>query len=100
VYRGRLVVYGCGDLIDDYEGIVGHEEYRDDLRLLYLVLLEPGTGGLRDVWITPLQARRMRLRHVSYEDGQWLRGVLERISRGFGSHVGSKPDGTLTLRWS
>jgi poly-gamma-glutamate synthesis protein (capsule biosynthesis protein) len=100
VYRGRLVVYGCGDLVDDYEGIAGHEQYRDDLRLLYLVSLEPGAGGLRDVRMTPLQARRMRLRHVSHEDGQWLRGVLERISRGFGSHVGSEPDGTLTLRWS
>ena len=35
VYRGRLILYGCGDCIDDYEGISGHEEFRDDLRLLY-----------------------------------------------------------------
>jgi poly-gamma-glutamate capsule biosynthesis protein CapA/YwtB (metallophosphatase superfamily) len=24
VYRGRLILYGCGDCIDDYEGISGH----------------------------------------------------------------------------
>jgi poly-gamma-glutamate capsule biosynthesis protein CapA/YwtB (metallophosphatase superfamily) len=32
IYRGRLVLYGCGDLIDDYEGIAGYEQYCDDLR--------------------------------------------------------------------
>src|SRR5260370_540653 len=25
VYRGRLILYGCGDFIDDYEGVSGHE---------------------------------------------------------------------------
>jgi poly-gamma-glutamate capsule biosynthesis protein CapA/YwtB (metallophosphatase superfamily) len=33
VYRGKLILYGCGDFIDDYEGIAGYQEYRDDLRL-------------------------------------------------------------------
>jgi hypothetical protein len=35
VYRGKLILYGCGDCIDDYEGITGHQAYRDDLLLLY-----------------------------------------------------------------
>jgi poly-gamma-glutamate synthesis protein (capsule biosynthesis protein) len=26
VYRNRLILYGCGDFINDYEGILGHEE--------------------------------------------------------------------------
>ena len=26
VYGGRLVLHGCGDLVNDYEGIEGHEE--------------------------------------------------------------------------
>jgi hypothetical protein len=30
VYRDKLVLYGCGDFINDYEGIGRHEEYRDD----------------------------------------------------------------------
>src|SRR6187399_3323061 len=36
VYRGGLILYGCGDFINDYEGIRGYEAYRDELRLLYL----------------------------------------------------------------
>ncbi len=46
VYRGRLILYGCGDCIDDYEGISGHEEFRDDLRLLYFPSVAADTGAL------------------------------------------------------
>jgi poly-gamma-glutamate synthesis protein (capsule biosynthesis protein) len=35
VHRGRLILYGCGDFLDDYEGIAGYEEYRGDLGLIY-----------------------------------------------------------------
>jgi poly-gamma-glutamate capsule biosynthesis protein CapA/YwtB (metallophosphatase superfamily) len=31
VYRNRLILYGCGDFINDYEGISGHERDRGDL---------------------------------------------------------------------
>ncbi|MGO4461846.1 CapA family protein, partial [Streptomyces sp. M-16] len=97
LYRGKLIAYGCGDLVNDYEGITGYENYRDDLRLLYFPLLEPDTGRLRELRITPLQARRMRLGRASGKDCRWLQDVLDRISRGFGSRIAYDPDGTLTL---
>ena len=46
VYQGKLILYGCGDLIDDYEGIGGYQKYRDDLRLLYFATVSPGTGRM------------------------------------------------------
>jgi poly-gamma-glutamate synthesis protein (capsule biosynthesis protein) len=98
VYRGKLILYGCGDLIDDYEGITAYERYRDDLRLLYLVSVEPDAGRLADVRMVPLRARRMRLWHASQEEAEWLRTVLDRVSRDFGSRVDRRQDGTLTLR--
>src|SRR5262249_61610688 len=30
-YRGRLILYGCGDFIADYEGIAGHRACRGDI---------------------------------------------------------------------
>lgn len=98
VYRDRLVLYGCGDLVDDYEGIGGYERYRDDLRLLYLASLEPGTGRLTGLRMVPLQARRMRLEHASAEDTAWLRATLDRCSRDLGTRVENADDGTLTVR--
>lgn len=34
VFRDRLILYGYGDLINDYEGIKGYAEYRADLGLM------------------------------------------------------------------
>jgi poly-gamma-glutamate capsule biosynthesis protein CapA/YwtB (metallophosphatase superfamily) len=99
VYRGRLVLYGCGDLVDDYEGIGGHEEYRDDLRLLYLADVDPATGELAALRMVPLQARRLRLHHARRRDAEWLAAVLGSASRHLGSAVEADPDGVLLLRW-
>lgn len=98
VYRGKLVLYGCGDCVDDYEGIRGYQRYRDDLRLLYLASLRQDTGQLEALRMVPVQAVRMRLHRVSIADAEWLRATLERCSRRFGSRVDLQSDGTLTLR--
>jgi poly-gamma-glutamate synthesis protein (capsule biosynthesis protein) len=98
VFRGKLILYGCGDCIDDYEGITGHRAYRGDLRLLYFASLEAGTGRLTALRMAPMRARRMRLHLAPAADRQWLSAVVDRISRGFGSRVDLRPDGMLALR--
>lgn len=98
VHRGRLILYGCGDLVNDYEGITGHEEYRDDLRLLYLASVEPGSGLLAGLRMVPLRARRMRLCRASDEDSRWLQRTLDRACRGLGCAIGRAQDGSLLLR--
>ncbi|MEU7719079.1 CapA family protein [Streptomyces tibetensis] len=95
VYRDRLILYGCGDFVDDYEGISGHEQYRDDLRLAFLVSLEADSGRLAGLRMVPLRARRMRLEPASGEDRVWLRATLERISGG--AAVRQASDGSLVL---
>lgn len=99
VYRGKLILYGCGDFIDDYEGIGGYQEYRDDLRLMYFATVRPGSGTLTRLRMVPLQARKMRLQHAGRADADWLAGVLTRVSHRFGSRVAVTPEGTLTLCW-
>jgi poly-gamma-glutamate capsule biosynthesis protein CapA/YwtB (metallophosphatase superfamily) len=98
VYRQKLILYGCGDLVDDYEGISGHQEYRDDLRLLYLPRLDPASGEIAELKMAPLRARHMRLRQASEDDARWLRKTLDKVSRRFGSRIDLGPDGFLTLR--
>ncbi|MEU6577649.1 CapA family protein [Streptomyces sp. NPDC046805] len=95
VYGERLVLHGCGDFVDDYEGITGYEDYRDDLRLAFLVSVEADTGRLAGLRMVPLRARRMRLEPASAEDGAWLRATLERVSEGVS--IGMAADGSLTL---
>lgn len=98
VYRGKLVLYGCGDLVDDYEGISGHEEYRDDLRLLYFATVRPDTGDLVGLRMVPMRARRLRLCRASGDDVQHLHDVLDTISRPFGSRIDTDRAGTWWCR--
>ncbi len=97
VYRGKLVLYGCGDCIDDYEGISGHDKYRADLRLLYFASVAPDTGALATLQMVPMQARKMRLHRAEAADSKWPAMVLDRISHRFGCRIDRQPAGTLVL---
>ena len=99
VYRNRIILYGCGDFINDYEGISGHEEYRADLTLMYFATANPATGDLVRLRMTPMQLRKMRLNRAVPRDAHWLRDTLARISLCFGSWVEDADDGSLLLRW-
>jgi poly-gamma-glutamate capsule biosynthesis protein CapA/YwtB (metallophosphatase superfamily) len=87
IYKEKLVLYGCGDFITDYEGISGHEEFRDDLVQMYFPRLNPDTGALIELHMTPLQIRRMQLVRPSAGDRDWLRQRLTDVSKDFGCEV-------------
>ncbi len=97
VYRGRLVIYGCGDLVNDYEGIGGHAEFRSDLRLLYHALLDPESGMLASLRMVPFRARRLSLERAPQDDAQWLARVLDRESGAHGAGVRCGRDGRLYI---
>jgi len=97
VYDGRPIVYGCGDFLNDYEGIGGHEEYRDDLVLMYLVTMQRWSGKLVRFEMVPFQIKRFRLNHVSGEDARWLERTMNRECAGFGGQVALSETGRLTL---
>ncbi|MBC2900116.1 CapA family protein [Streptomyces cupreus] len=95
VYRDRLILYGCGDFVDDYEGIGGFEQYRDDLRLMFLVSVAADSGRLTGLRMVPLRVCRMRLERAGAADREWLRATVEEIS--VGVHVVAADDGSLML---
>ncbi|MFM8379692.1 MAG: CapA family protein [Planctomycetia bacterium] len=99
VYRDRLILYGCGDLLDDYEGITGHAAYRSDLGLMYFPTLDVATGRLVGMQMVPLQMRRFRLGRAADEGLHWLADALSRISRPFHTSVEIEPQGRLAVRW-
>jgi len=99
VYHGRLILYGCGDFLNDYEGIGGHEQYRPDLTLMYFPTVDASTGALTGLRLAPMQIRHFRLNHAVQADAVWLRDTLEHASAGFGVRVVLEEDGMLAVRW-
>jgi poly-gamma-glutamate capsule biosynthesis protein CapA/YwtB (metallophosphatase superfamily) len=92
VYRGRPILYGAGDFLNDYEGIGGHETFRGDLTLMYFPTLDE-SGTLISFEMAPMRIRRFRLERASVEEAGWLAEMLDRESRGFGVRVEKTADG-------
>jgi poly-gamma-glutamate synthesis protein (capsule biosynthesis protein) len=99
IHRGKLVLYGCGDFLDDYEGIGGYEAYRDDLVLMYFPTVDPGRGTLLHLRLVPLRIERFRLTRPSPADARWLTEVMERECKVFGISFRPEQDGSLAARW-
>jgi len=74
-----LAAAGGGDFIDDYEGIGGCDDFRDDLVLMYFPTVD--------------------CRTASPAEAEWLRARLSDISDAFGSRIDAATDGGLVLRW-
>jgi poly-gamma-glutamate capsule biosynthesis protein CapA/YwtB (metallophosphatase superfamily) len=99
VYRGKLILYGCGDLINDYEGITGYEVFRDDLALMYFPTLSLADGSLERLILVPLQRRQLRLNRASHADAQWLCRILNREGRRLATEVRLDAHDRLILDW-
>lgn len=100
VHGGRPILYGCGDFLNDYEGISGYEAFRGDLVLMYFVSFDPLGGRLVRLEMTPLQIRRFRLHRASMEDSRWLRDTLQRECAKLGTHLKPAAEGRLALGWA
>ncbi len=97
IHRGKLVLYGCGDLVNDYEGIRSHESYRGDLGLMYFPVLEAETGRLAGLELAAMRRRRFRLERCADADRKWLCSMLNERSRGLGSPFEPLADGRIVL---
>ncbi len=99
VYRDRPIMYGCGDFINDYEGIGGNESFRGDLSLMYFVTVSPATGRLTGLRMVPNVMKKFRVNRASRADAEWLMRTLNREGRPFGTRVEMGEDNSFALRW-
>jgi poly-gamma-glutamate synthesis protein (capsule biosynthesis protein) len=99
VYRGKLILYGCGDFLNDYEGITPWEPYRDDIAVAYLPRLSLDDGTLLECELLPFRIRNFRLWRPDKADVTWLRETLDREGARFGTSVRLRGDNRLMLQW-
>ena len=102
VYKSRLIVYGCGDFVDDY---ALNEEFRNDLGGVWRVVVcektaeqpaEDGAGErggrglkLERLEIFPTRCGGFRANLLDREDADhvWVKGTVSRLSRELGTRV-------------
>ena len=99
VYCGKPILYGCGDFLNDYEGIADHESYRGDLVLMYLVKIDDQSGLCVGLDLIPFHIRRFRLDRAEPSEIDWLQRVMDRECGRFGGKVSIAGGNELRLSW-
>jgi len=128
VYKGKLIIYGAGDFINDYEGIKGrkinkidlrklknfwkllrlngHKKFRSDLVLMYFISVEPSTCKFENLKIIPMQIKKFKLNYPAQKDVEWLRNRMSKVYKKFNLRLELKPaltsgnaTNTFLLRW-
>ncbi|KAE8391954.1 hypothetical protein BDV23DRAFT_182075 [Aspergillus alliaceus] len=88
VYRGALILYGCGDFVDDY---ALNGEFRNDLGAVWRVVVADVGGrlGVQRLEVFPTRCERfvVELLGVGESDHAWVRERIAGLSREFGTEV-------------
>ena len=100
IYKNRPILYGCGDFINDYEGIAGYEYFRSHLVLAYVLTMLPQTGNLLQIKLIPFAVERFRLRHPEPEDLHWLFEMLVREGKSLGTWPKAGDSRHFSLAWT
>ena len=97
IHSDRLVLYGCGDFLNDYEGVSGYEVFRSDLTLMYLAAIDPRQGQLVEARLVPMSVARFRLNRGAEADAKWLCDLLNQLGAPLSTRAEFAPDHALTL---
>jgi poly-gamma-glutamate capsule biosynthesis protein CapA/YwtB (metallophosphatase superfamily) len=104
-YKGKLIIYGCGDFVDDYALV---KEYRNDLSGIWRVTVEEAEDGgsegslmLQSLEMFPTKIDKFMARSLRKDetDCQWVREKIRDLSAGLGTKVDLKSnnDGSVVL---
>lgn len=77
IYKNKPILYGCGDFINDYEGISGYESFRGDLVLMYFLDFNRKTLEFEKMNLIPLKIRSFSLHQTTEEERAWLLSRLK-----------------------
>lgn len=75
-HKGKLVLYGCGDLVNDYEGKPEYRATPANLGAFYFADVRRETGRLAALRIVPVRRRRFRLERPSPDEHAWVMGQV------------------------
>jgi poly-gamma-glutamate capsule biosynthesis protein CapA/YwtB (metallophosphatase superfamily) len=104
-YKGKLIIYGCGDFVDDYALV---EEYRNDLSGVWRVTVEETEDvekeeglNLKSLEVFPTKIDKFMARRLRKDetDCEWVRKKVRDLSAGLGTNVDvqSSSDGSVIL---
>lgn len=99
VYKGKPIIYGCGDFINDYEGIGGQEVFRGDISMMFFIAFDTPGRKLQSVTLVPLIKHQFSLKKLSVKDLEFIEAKLNLMGGQFETRVISKNKTAFSLQW-
>lgn len=80
-----MILYGCGDFVDDY---AVDERFRSNLSFAYLLHWDPDAATWHHVELVPTKIRNLGVtRAVEEDDREWLARAVAKLSEEYGTRV-------------
>eukprot|EP01083_Nonionella_stella_P048285 129186_1 len=79
IYKDKLIFYGAGDFLSDYEGITGnadHNAFHDDLSFMYFVDLDVESGRVEDVILRGSKVKQFQVNYAKHNELKWLQRTI------------------------
>lgn len=83
LYKNTPILYGCGDLINDYEGITNLHEFKNNLSLMYFLDFDRRLMKIKQLDLVPLKIEQFKLNYASDKECQLLLNILHQQSSVF-----------------
>jgi poly-gamma-glutamate capsule biosynthesis protein CapA/YwtB (metallophosphatase superfamily) len=103
-YNGALIIYGCGDFVDDY---AVDEEYRNNMSAMWSVIVEERPSDREsslklkrlDIYPTAIRSFQALILEPGVRDHDWVTNKIRTLSSRFGTRMQTEPagDGQLVL---
>ncbi|MEX2481506.1 MAG: CapA family protein [Gammaproteobacteria bacterium] len=98
IRRDKPILYGCGDFLNDYEGISGYESYRGDLALMYVAAFDSSGRSLVELRVLPFEIRGFVPRAASAASAEWVESMLTREGADLGTVAALGADGSVVVK--
>lgn len=84
LYKSKLIIYGCGDFIDDYEGIKSHAQFHKYLSFVYFVDLDISNKTyikVDDIILEPTRIKHFQVtQSLTKQHMEWLVNQIKYLS--------------------
>lgn len=99
VHEGRPILYGTGDLINDYEGIASsasEASFCSDFGMIAFAQFSTATGACTELLLRVTRVRRLRVQRANADETVTVCAMLNRESAQFGTRIENR-DGLIAV---
>jgi len=95
VYKGKPIVYGSGDFVDDY---AVDKEYRNDLGFAYFINWNENKT-VQNIELVPTKIECCQVLKAGEQDKKWLFNTLQRLCQPFHTQVALLASGNFNVTY-